>query len=296
VTKSVDEYLNLLKKELAGSDSATIQDALSDAEEHLRTALSNLSNENPGIIEAEALPAIIEEYGSAEETATAYGEIEAHMRPALAHPKQKNGRSALVRFFGVLAEPHAWGALFYMLISMVTGLFYFSWAVIGLSTSISFIILIIGLPITGLFLLSARGIALVEGRIIEALLGVRMPRRRLFVAENLGYWEKFKTLISDKHTWLVLAYMVLMMPLGVLYFSVFVILIALALSWLAVPVMQLFFHLPVVHINSVSYFLPNWSLPLTVIAGILTFFATMHLAKIVGQFHGKFAKAMLVSE
>jgi uncharacterized membrane protein len=33
--KSVDEYLQLLKKELEGCDAALIQDALSDAEEHL---------------------------------------------------------------------------------------------------------------------------------------------------------------------------------------------------------------------------------------------------------------------
>ena len=39
--KNVDEYLLELKKELKGSDSALIQDALSDAEEYLRTALEN---------------------------------------------------------------------------------------------------------------------------------------------------------------------------------------------------------------------------------------------------------------
>lgn len=33
--KSVEEYLELLKAELRGSDAATIQDALADAEEHL---------------------------------------------------------------------------------------------------------------------------------------------------------------------------------------------------------------------------------------------------------------------
>ena len=32
----IDAYLNALKAELAGSDPATIQDALADAEEHLR--------------------------------------------------------------------------------------------------------------------------------------------------------------------------------------------------------------------------------------------------------------------
>lgn len=34
--KTVDEYLDKLKDELAGCDPSLIQDALADAEEHLR--------------------------------------------------------------------------------------------------------------------------------------------------------------------------------------------------------------------------------------------------------------------
>ena len=45
MTKSIDEYLDQLKEEMKGGDSATIQDALSDAEEHLRAALGNLKQE-----------------------------------------------------------------------------------------------------------------------------------------------------------------------------------------------------------------------------------------------------------
>ena len=36
--KSVEEYLDQLKNELNGSDAATIQDALADAEEHRQRA------------------------------------------------------------------------------------------------------------------------------------------------------------------------------------------------------------------------------------------------------------------
>ena len=39
--KSIEEYLDQLKTELQGSDAATIQDALSDAEEHLRACMQN---------------------------------------------------------------------------------------------------------------------------------------------------------------------------------------------------------------------------------------------------------------
>jgi hypothetical protein len=43
----VEDYLQALSAELVGSDPATDQDALSDAEEHLRTAFAALRRETP---------------------------------------------------------------------------------------------------------------------------------------------------------------------------------------------------------------------------------------------------------
>jgi uncharacterized membrane protein len=61
--RSIDEYLSLLKKELSGCDRATIQDALSDAEEHLSTALKSITTNDTGS-GPEALQQVIEEYGT----------------------------------------------------------------------------------------------------------------------------------------------------------------------------------------------------------------------------------------
>ena len=72
---SMQTYLVELKKELKGSDSATIQDALVDAEEHLTTALDDLRESQPDLNEADALGKIIEHYGTPEETAAAYLEV-----------------------------------------------------------------------------------------------------------------------------------------------------------------------------------------------------------------------------
>ena len=49
--------------------------------------------------------------------------------------------------------------------------------VTGLSLSLGLLILIVGIPLTVLFFGSVRGLALLEGRLVEALLGERMPRR-----------------------------------------------------------------------------------------------------------------------
>ena len=301
--QSIDDYLSQLKKELSGCDRATIQDALSDAEEYLRTALNSVTSNDATISEADALSQIIERYGMPEEVATAYREIEHRITPALAQPsypdepeeakKEKDERPLLSRFFGVFADFRAWGAFLYLLFSLLTGILYFTWAVTGISLSAGLIILIIGLPFTGLFILSVRGISLVEGRIVEALLGIRMPRRPQFHRRNMGLWSRFKNIVLDKHTWLSIVYMILQLPLGTIYFSVFITLIALSLSGIAIPILQLGFDIPV-NINDGSYYLAGWMLPLVVVAGILLATLTMHLAKYVGRMHGALAKALLV--
>ena len=299
---SIEQYLSLLKKDLSGCDRATIQDALSDAEEHLRTALKSATADSR-ISETDALPQIIEKYGTPEEISAAYRGIEHQITPALSevnYPEEperqdiKDERPFLNRLFGVFADPRAWGACLYLLFSLATGIIYFTWAVTGMSLSAGLLVLIIGLPFTGLFILSVRGISLVEGRIVEALLGIRMPRRPLFYRKSKGWWMLFKSIISDKHTWLSIVYMILQLPLGIIYFTVLVTLIAVSLYGIALPILQLGFDLPVSYVNGVTYYLVTWMLPLTVIAGILLATLTMHLAKYLGRQHGALAKALLV--
>ena len=141
--QSINEYLYQLKKELTGSDSATIQDALSDAEEHLRTALNSAIESQPSVSEADALPLIIEKYGLPADVAMAYREIEVRVQPAFMRPEHTDRRPIVSQFFGVFADPRAWGALLYLLFSLGTGILYFTWVTTGISMSLGFLILII---------------------------------------------------------------------------------------------------------------------------------------------------------
>jgi len=310
MNQNIEHYLSQLKKELSGSDRATIQDALSDTEEHLRTALNTVIQATPDVSEAEALESIIEKYGIPAEVAAAYKEVEALTPPTFsrlgsrqiepvsepepAEPVPPDNRPLYARFFGVVLEPRSWGALFYLLFSMVTGIFYFTWVTTGLSMSLGLLVLIIGLPFAGLFILSVRGLALLEGRIVEALLGVRMPRRPVFQEKNRGWWQHFKAIVSDKHTWLSIIYLLLQLPLGIFYFTLIITLLSVALSGITLPILQLGFTLPVAHINGVSYYLSGWLLGAGVIAGVLLAIATMHLAKVLGRLHGTLARTLLV--
>ena len=294
--KDVQDYLNKLKKELgAGADPALIQDALSDAETHLRTALEDEFSQNPDTSESEILAPIVEKYGTPSEIAAAYLAIEPYTLPTLAQPAipETDTRSVLRKFFGVLAESRAWGAFFYMFLAFITGIIFGGWAILGGILSAGSLLFIIGLPIFGLFLLSIRGIALLEGRIVEALLGIRMPRRPLFRKRGLSWSDRYIALVKDKYSWRALLYAVLLFPLGLIYTSLFILLFSFSLGLFTSPVMELVFRVPL-DLYGNNVFTPVWLLPFLCIAGILLLPLTLHVAKLIGKMHGRFAKWMLV--
>lgn len=293
--KSIDEYLDQLKEELKGGDTATIQDALSDAEEHLRAALTNLKQDQTEMSQEEALRQVIEQYGSPSETASAYAEVERRTVPILNRETQ-NERSGIARFFSVYTDPRAWGTLLYMLIAFVTGVIYFTWAVTGVSVSVSFLIFIFGFPLALLFLLSVRGLALLEGRLVEALLGIRMPRRPLFSHQDMKWFDRLKALVTDKATWLMLVYMLIQFVLGTLYFVSIVTVLSVSLSLVAVPILQEIFGRGIASIDDMRYFMPTWSYLLFVLGGFMLWTTFMNIVRGVGQLHGKMAKALLVTE
>ena len=91
--KDVHDYLAKLKKELGGNaDPALVQDALSDAETHLRTALEEEISKNPGISETEIEQAHMDQkrvmvaiptYNEADNLPTMIGELLALDVPGL---------------------------------------------------------------------------------------------------------------------------------------------------------------------------------------------------------------------
>ncbi len=291
--KKIEEYLDQLKKELSGSDPALVQDALSDAEEHFRTGLGETLEKSPGLSESDILQTQIEKYGTPSEIASAYKEIESRIPTAFAAKKPKSPRSFWAKFFGVAAQPRTWSAFLYIFLSALTSFFFGMWVLLGGTFSLISLALIIGIPVTGLFLLSLRGIALMEGRIVEALLGVRMPRKPIFIREGLTWRQKYKALVTESTTWKVLAYLILHFPLAWLHFLIVFVMFGFSLKSVFYPVWYWGLSRPLITIGQ-PFYPPAWSYPLLVLAGIFLFFATLHLAGLMGKIHGRFAKSMLV--
>ena len=310
---TITQYLAQLRAALQGADAAMVQDALYDAEEYLRSELAA----QPGRSEAEVIADVAGSYGAPEEVADIYRETEITVNRALRTPSAGTAplrratpvstgaesvpppapprpRSALARFFGVALEARTYGALFYMLLSLATGTFFFTWVVTGLSLSLGLMVLIIGIPVAVLFFGSVRGLSLLEGRLVEALLGERMPRRPTYSDRSRSWLQRIGDMFTDGRTWLTLLYFVLMLPLGIVYFTIATTLLSTSMGLIWAPVAALFSSSYVgLHIDG-SQMLPVWITPLLAVVGVLLLFATLHLARGIGRLHGMMAKQLLV--
>ena len=288
--KTIPEYLAQLRAALAGADPALLQDALYDAEEYLRAELA----EHPEKDEAAMLAEIASSYGAPEEVASIYRDTEVTVTRALRPAPTPPRTSALGRFFGVAADPRAYASMFYMLLSLATGIFYFTWAVTGISMSLGFAILIIGLPFMVLFFGSVRILSIVEGRIVEVMLGERMPRRPTYADREQPLLQRIVAMFTDPRTWSTIGYFLLMLPLGIIYFTLTVTTLSVSLAFIAAPFAWFFGHFNTMSINEYQGPNPDWLAPLLFPVGVLMLFAYLHAARGIGKLHGQLAKHMLV--
>jgi len=301
--RSIDEYLRQLRAVLADEDPALIQDALYDAEEYLRAEVAA----HPDKSEADVLELIASTYGAPDEVAAAYRATEIQVKAALRSPVRPQTASpgALTRFFAVYSDPRAYTSLFFMLLTLATGVIYFTFAVTGLALSAGFSILIIGLPLFLVFIGMTRVIALGEGRLLEAVTGERMPRRPVHPGAPTSFWARIVAMITDPRTWTTLAYFLLMLPLGVTYFVMAVVGLSLGLSLLAVPFIAVADHFGAFeswhHIQPGPPDLgPDFlngpvGYALCGVVGVLLLTGLMHLARGVGRVHARVAKSLLVT-
>ena len=332
MASDIETYLKELQAALAGADPALVQDALFDAEEHLQSevttgrafaevaedygtpqevAAAYLGAEGEAAANTGAVPA------PAPVAARAEGEPLAGAAPVTAPPTDQGldratgaaavgaaqagapmpvPQSVWKQIFGVFYDPHVWKSMLYMLISLGTGIAYFTIVVTMLSTSLGMSVLIVGAPLLLLTLAMVRGMALFEGRLVEVLLGTRMPRRPR--ADFPGsFFQRLWFWLKDGRTWASMGYLVLMLPIGIAYFTLTVTFLALGLGLIALPFAQLIGGHTWIHygVNGLhEWLLPGWGMPFVVIAGFLVLLGWFHAARWIGYGHAAYAKTALV--
>ncbi len=285
--RTIDEYLARLREEMRYDDPAVAQDALYDAEEYLRSELA----ENPGRPTEEVLAEIVASYGAPAEVADAYRQTERTVTEALRTPRRAPRGTFLGDVFGVFVDPQAYTSIMYMLLALATGIIYFTIAVGGTAMSFGLILTIIGIPFVLLFLAVVRILSLVEGRMVEVMLGVRMPRRPLYPSAETGLWARIKNMFTDARTWTTLLYLVLQLPLGIAYFCIVAVGFTVSLAFIFMPLAVL--------MGAEATFEPHYAITpvhtfLLAILGFVGLIAMMHICRLVGRLHGHIAKYLLV--
>jgi len=298
--ETLDAYLEALKVALAGSDRAVVQDALFDARNRLNRELGRLSWEEPLLSADQALAKAAAILGTPEQAAEAYRQRETLvaevLRPA---PIAQEPERPWPSLFGVFKDPRAYTSVLYLLLSFVTGIFAFVWVTTGLSLSIGLLVILIGFPLLLVFLGSVRALGLAEGRLVEALLDVRMPRRPPLLPEGLRWTQRLANLFRDGYTWTSLLYLLLMLPLGIMHFALTFSSFVLSFALMAVPFaklcgdfggeMEVFGK-----VYGPDVMPPLWILVGIAFLGILALAASLHLALAQGRLQGWLARHLLV--
>lgn len=290
VPRTVDDYLRQLRAALEGAPPALIQDALGDAEDYLREEVA-LDAYKP---ESEVVARVTRAFGRPEEVAAEYRAVEQRFERRRNIGNERKPRSG---FFSVALDPRAYGGLLYALVALPVGILYFTWVVAGLSLSAGLAILIIGVPFTILFIASVRIIALMEGRIVELLLGKRMPRRLPSDETVHGLWPRIGAMLQDRRTWSTMFYMVLQLPLGIAYFVISVVGLALSLSLVAGPFVEAISGRNIIQFGNTG--LDRFSqsplgMAAMIVIGFLLFFIVLHLVRGLTYLHARYAEATLV--
>ena len=160
--------------------------------------------------------------------------------------------------------------------------------------------LVIGIPFFLAFMALSRVVSLAEGRLIEAMTGERMPRRPVHKSTAAGSGRASAQMLKDRRTWTTLAYLILMLPLGIAYFVIAVVGLSISLAFIFAPLLDFavrfgwFGWFEPAHMNP-SWLDSLWVSPLIVLTGVLLLTLLMHLARGIGRLHAMYAKALLVA-
>jgi len=101
-------------------------------------------------------------------------------------------------------------------------------------------------------------------------------------------------MLKDPRTWGTLLYLMLMLPLGVFYFTFVIVGTVLSLALTIAPIVVLLYHAGLITIDGTVDSPHPALLPLVSILGIVLLTLTLHLSRGIGYLHGQLAKSLLV--
>lgn len=204
--------------------------------------------------------------------------------------------SVRVEHDGTRARPPLGGSLAYLLMNMPLGIVWFTLVTTLLTVGVSTAIIWVGLPITALAILLWRGGADVERARAYALLDTYIPApyRTLPEGRQLARW---KVRIRDVATWRDLAYLLILLPVGIVQFALTVSFWATSLGLVALPIYYRFlpsgaYHFPSYNVRWINVDSAVEALPWAAL-GVLFIALSVKLTRALAGTHARFARDLL---
>lgn len=284
---------------MRGQDPALIHDALYDAEEFFAAELGG-ADENES---SDQFQKLVSRYGSPHEVALAYVQNHPEVPESVPDTAIENEKSknSFLNSFKIFADGRVYGQLLYLLLMLPLSIFYFTFVVTGVSVSLGLFVTIIGIPLFFLFLGGVRFFALAEGRIIQALVGVQMPKNPHRAPAAVGIRNQLMASLRDTRSWTAMLYFLLSLPVATILFSIIVSLLSTSLALIAVfPFrvggwLHFYAYHKYVHSTINGWSLPDWTLPGFSIIGIALLLGTFYLIRFFSLLQAGLAKKTLVT-
>jgi signal transduction histidine kinase len=138
------------------------------------------------------------------------------------------------RFVARLTSPHTWRETAHLLLDLAVGVALFTWVVTMLSLGVGLAITVIGIPLLALSVMSGRWIGAVERGRVRLLLGDDLPEPLPF-DPPAGLWPRIRAGLGDRAGWKGLAYGLIMLPWGIVTFTVTVVVWSVAVGLTTLP-------------------------------------------------------------
>ncbi len=190
-----------------------------------------------------------------------------------------------------MRKPNALAAGFYLLTNLVTGIFWFTLAVVLTVVGFATSILWVGIPLLWLAMNVVRGGATVERAWVRAALRTDIPQPYRDKPDGT-LWQRWKAQFTDQATWRDYGYLLLLLPVGILEFAAVVAMWSVAAALVAAPfwIGYASFAVVVGEFWTIDSFASAW--PISLVGLALIPVALMGTQRL-GALHGKFARAML---
>ena len=192
---------------------------------------------------------------------------------------------------GSRPRPHTIGALVFLLVSLPLGIAGFVGVVTLASVGLGTLVVWAGLPVLALLVLLSRAAARFERRRVRALLGAYVVTPYRPMPES-GLRARWRARLLDGATWRDMAYLILLLPIGI---AEFVLVVTLWSTGLALTALPLYYSFLPPDAEIFGYFDPHstaQTLPWAAL-GVLIVALSSVVTRGAGAVHARYARLML---